>query len=87
LFDETTKATSAFSISTIDNTENLWVNLITGHSYELLVKSGEVSNFSWDYSLAWRMSPVDSSPVPVPGALYLFVSALAGFGFVSRRKI
>lgn len=52
LFDETTKTTSAFSTSNIDNTENLWVNLITGHSYELLVKSGEVSNFSWDYSLA-----------------------------------
>ena len=86
LFDVTTKSTSAFSASTVDNTENLWVNLITGHSYELLVKPGEASEFSWDYSLAWHISPINTAPVPLPAALYLFTSAVVGLGFVGRRK-
>jgi hypothetical protein len=86
LFDVTAQSTSAFSASTIDNTQNLWVTLITGHSYELLVKSGETSNFSWDYSLAWHMSPINTAPVPVPGAFYLFAGAVAGLGFIGRRK-
>lgn len=86
LFDVTTQAVSAFSESTIDNTENLWVSLIMGHSYELLVKSGETNNFSWDYALAWHTSPINTAPVPVPAAFYLFASALAGLGLVGRRK-
>jgi hypothetical protein len=86
LYDLTAQSTSAFSASSIDNTENIWVNLKTGHSYELLVKPGESGNFSWDYSLAWRMSPIITAPVPVPGAFYLFASALAWLGFAVRRK-
>ena len=86
LFDVTAQAVSAFSGSAIDNTENLWVNLIMGHSYELLVKSGETNNFSWDYALAWHTSPINTAPVPVPAAFYLFASALAGLGLVGRRK-
>ena len=85
LFDVTDNITSSLSASTIDNTENLWVNLIMGHNYELLVKSGK-SNFSWDYALAWHISPSDVAPVPVPGAFYLFASAIAGLAFVRRRK-
>lgn len=87
LFDTTTQTRSAFSASTIDNTENLWISLVTGHSYELLVKSGEINNFSWDYSLAWHMSPASIAPVPVPAAIYLFASALAGLGLLGRRKV
>ncbi|MDO9160964.1 MAG: hypothetical protein Q8N35_08100 [Methylococcaceae bacterium] len=87
LFDTTTQTTTAFSASTIDNTENLWVSLLTGHSYELLVKSGETNNFSWDYTLAWHMSPIDTAPVPVPAAIWLFSSALAALGLIRRGKL
>ena len=90
LFDVTTQTTSAFSSSTLDNTENLWVTLVTGHNYELKVKSGEVTNFSWDYALAWHINPntvtVNASAVPLPGAFYLFSCAIAGLALAGRRK-
>lgn len=86
LFDETTQTITALSAGTVDNTENLWVGLIMGHSYELLVKSGEASNFSWDYALAWHMRPIEASPVPVPGAFYLFAGGIASLGWAGRRK-
>ncbi len=86
LFDVSTQTTAAFSDSTIDNTENLWINVAAGHSYELLVKSGEANGFNWDYALAWYMSPIQAAPVPVPAAFYLFGTAIAGVGFIGRRK-
>ncbi len=55
LFDVTTQTISAFSGSEIDNTENIRVDLVAGHSYALLVTSGEANNFSWNYSLAWHI--------------------------------
>lgn len=85
LFDVTSQSTAAYSDSDVDNSENLWVSLINGHSYRLQVKSGESGNFSWDYSLAWRMSAV-AAPVPLPGAVYLFASAMAGLAWGARRK-
>lgn len=84
LFDVTTQTTTAFSSSAIDNTENLWLSLAMGHSYQLLVKSGEADNFSWDYSLAWHMS--QTAPIPLPSAAWLFGSVLGGLGFAGRRK-
>jgi hypothetical protein len=88
LFDVTTQSISAFSSSTLDNTENLWVNLVTGHNYELKVKSGEATNFSWDYALAWHINTItiNASPVPLPSAFYLFSSAIAGLALARRRK-
>ena len=88
LFDVTAQTTSAFSSSTLDNTENLWVDLVIGHNYELKVKSGESGNFSWDYALAWHINPtlINTSSVPVPGAFYLFGSAIAGLALACRRK-
>lgn len=56
LFDLTSQTISAFSSSTHDNSENIWVDLAMGHSYELLVKSAEANDFNWDYSLAWHIS-------------------------------
>jgi hypothetical protein len=85
LFDVTTQTVAAFSSSVFDNTENLWLSLAMGHSYQLLVKSGEAGNFSWDYSLAWHMS--QTAPVPLPGAAWLFGSVLVGLGFAGRRKV
>jgi hypothetical protein len=46
LLDVTTQTTSAFSSGTLDNTENIRVNLVSGHSYKILVKSGEKNDFS-----------------------------------------
>lgn len=86
LIDTSTQSTTAFSASTIDNSENIWAQIISGHNYELVVKSAETSNFSWDYALAWQVSPITTAPVPVPAAFYLFASAIAGLGFVGRRK-
>ena len=86
LYDATTQTTTALSASTINNTENLWVSLVMGHSYELLVKSTETGNFSWDYALAWHMSPIETVPVPVSGVFYLFAGAIAGLGLAGRRK-
>ncbi len=86
LFDITTQTTSAFSSSTIDKSQNLWADLVTGNNYKILVTSGEANAFSWDYSLAWHISPITSA-VPLPGPLYLFASAIVSIGFASRRKI
>ncbi|MGZ0078806.1 hypothetical protein [Methylomonas sp. YC3] len=86
LFDATAQNIAAFSASSADNSENLWLRLVTGHDYELRVKSGEASPFSWDYALAWYMSPLQSAPVPLPGAFSLFLSVLGGFGWLVRGK-
>jgi hypothetical protein len=69
------------SESTIDNTENLWVLLESGASYMLKIELGEgQDDFLWDYALAWKVA----NPVPVPGAIWLFGSAL--IGLLSARK-
>lgn len=86
LIDTSTQSTTAFSASTIDNSENIWAQIISGHSYELVVKSAETTNFSWDYALAWHASPITAAPVPIPAAFYLFASAIAGLGVIGRRK-
>lgn len=87
LYDVTAQKTSvALSASSIDNTENLWVSLISGHSYELTVKSAEATNFSWAYALAWHTSPATAAPVPVPAAAWLFASAMLGLLGVNRRQ-
>ncbi|OQW79625.1 MAG: hypothetical protein BVN35_01995 [Proteobacteria bacterium ST_bin11] len=86
LFDITAQHIAAFSASSADNSENLWLSLLSGHHYELRVKSGAISPFSWDYALAWHMRPMQSAPVPLPSAVYLFMSAIVGFGWRVRRK-
>ncbi len=78
LFDVTTNTNTALSNSTLDNTQNIWAQLATGHNYQLLVTSGESTNFSWDYALAWHINPmtINPAPVPLPNAFYFFGSAL-----------
>lgn len=77
----------ASSLSTLDNTQNIfWQNLIAGHEYQLLVSSLEGTNkFNWDYSLAWNRT-VTATPVPVPAAFWLFGSALAGLLGFQRKS-
>ncbi|WKJ91420.1 hypothetical protein QZJ86_04620 [Methylomonas montana] len=86
LFDTTAQTSTAFSASKVDNSENLWVNLAMGHHYQLSVKSGEANPFAWDYALAWHMKPLQTAPVPLPSAFYLFVGAIGSLGWLSRRK-
>jgi hypothetical protein len=59
LYDVTSGGTLvAYSASTLDNTENIWFNLLYGHSYRLdVVRGSGQSDFLWDYGLAWRVVP------------------------------
>lgn len=84
LFDVTLQSLAAVSASQVDNSENIWVELVAGHQYELLVKSAELSPFSWDYALAWNISP--TAPVPLTGSLYLFAGGIAVLGWMGRLK-
>ena len=43
----------ASSLSAVDNTENVWFELISGHDYQIRVESVG-ADFEWDYSLAWQ---------------------------------
>jgi hypothetical protein len=62
LFDQNNLATPiAQSASTTENTQNLYVKgLQSRHKYLLKVvpQSGQ-GNFTWDYGLAWRLTPAD----------------------------
>ncbi len=73
LFDVTNNQLVASSTSLLDNTENLYFNLLLGNRYEMLVTTNESTNFSWDYALAWRMDAAPA-PVPVPAAAWLFAT-------------
>jgi len=52
----------------------------------LRVTSRDSNSFNWDYALAWHTEPVQAAPVPLPAAIYLFASAIAGLGSIGRRK-
>ena len=43
----------ASSLSSIDNTENVWFELTAGRDYQIRVES-EGADFEWDYSVAWQ---------------------------------
>jgi len=45
----------ASSNSSIDNTENIWFDLLSNRSYQLQVIQGTGSSFNWDYALAWQI--------------------------------
>jgi len=71
----------AESISQSDNTQNIWLYLLDNHQYELRVNALDPANFSWGYSLAWNIQAV-----PVPDAVWLFGSAMLGFGFFRKVR-
>ncbi|MCW8831249.1 MAG: hypothetical protein OQK32_06995 [Gammaproteobacteria bacterium] len=44
------------SNSNIDNTENLWVDLLSDRNYQLkVIKGAGQADFDWDYALAWQL--------------------------------
>ena len=66
------------SSSLIDNTENLFFELTTGHRYSMQVAPGiDQGTFEWDYALAWQVTPE-------PASLVLLV--LGTFGLLRRRR-
>lgn len=69
----------AESSSLFDNSENLWLALDAQTDYELRVITAAVS-FDWDYALAWQVTQV-----PLPGAVWLFASAIAGLSAYRRK--
>ena len=72
----------AESASLTENTENIWTSLASGRNYLLKVVPGKTqASFDWDYALAWNVAAV-----PIPAALPLLLSGLAGFFFVARRR-
>lgn len=58
----------ASSNSSIDNTENIWFDLLSNRSYrmEVIVDSG--SPFNWDYALAWQIVVPGITVVETAGA-------------------
>jgi hypothetical protein len=71
------------SASLVDNTQNLWVNLVAGHEYRLTVAA--VGTFGWDYGLAWR-SEGALTPTAVPEPAMLSLVAVAGYTLLHRRR-
>ncbi len=87
LFDATNNQLVASSTSLLDNTENLYFNLLLGNRYEMRVTTNESTNFLWDYALAWRMDAT-TAPVPVPAAIWLFAAGMLGLlPFTQRRPV
>ena len=85
LFDVTNNQLVASSASLLDNTENLYVNLLLGNRYEMRVTTNESTNFSWDYALAWRMGAAPA-PVPLPAAAWLFTAGWLSLLPFTRRR-
>jgi hypothetical protein len=59
------------SAGTIDNTENIWIQLDAGKDYllEVAPKAGQAS-FEWDYALAWQMTDsVDTDNDGIPNII------------------
>lgn len=73
LHDAATNRLLARSASLLDNTENLFFDLLLGNRYELRVTTDETD--SWDYALAWRMEAAPA-PVPLPSAAWLFAAGV-----------
>lgn len=84
LKDLTTGTVTALSASTVDNTENLYTDLIAGDKYALMV-STKSSPFNWDYGLAWR-SDVALAPAAVPEPAMLGVAGVAAAMLLRRRR-
>jgi hypothetical protein len=59
--------------------ENAWqFNTGTGAS----ASNGKINLAAF----GWAVRPADTAPVPVPAAVWLFGSAVTGFGFSARRR-
>lgn len=73
LFDETTGELVGSSVSLLDNTQNLWFQLVSGREYRLTVSSLDSEAFDGSYALAWNVS---ATPVPLPPAFVLLLGGM-----------
>lgn len=72
-----------------------YVDSTAAHAFSFTAEAGKIYSIylggvdfgDWNDNLAGYKLNIATSPVPVPGAVWLFGSALAGFGLVGRRKI
>ncbi len=86
ILDLTNNTIAGASNSAIDNSQNVWLNLMNGHDYELRVTAAETANFSGSYALAWQIDATPA-PVPVPAAVWLLSSSLlAGATLIRVRR-
>jgi len=69
---------------TVDANNPLSFLALAGHTYSIYIGGAGVG--SWGANLADYQLGVTTSAVPVPGAIWLLGSALAGMGMVGRRK-
>jgi len=58
---------------------------VTGNTYQLVAVS-DLSDLANGYTEEWQFDLQTTSAVPVPGAVWLFVSGLSGFVAISRRN-
>jgi hypothetical protein len=73
-----------YSAGISDNSENLWLGLVAGHSYELRVLLGQDQDpIAWDYALAWQIAP---APVPLPATWWLLGSALVAMARLAPSR-
>lgn len=75
----------ALSDSSVDNTQNVWVDLVAGHTYTLSVTRGG-GDFEWDYGLAWR-SEVALTPTAVPEPAAAGAVLMSAGVLLRRRRV
>lgn len=83
LFDVTDNSFVATSAGTLDNTENLFFDLLLGNRYEMRVTTK--GSKALDYALAWRID-ANPAPVPIPPAAWLFATGVIGLLPFSRLR-
>ena len=81
LFDVTNNNLVTSSSGSLDNTENLYVDLLLGNRYEMRVTTK--SSTPWDYALAWRID-ANPAPVPIPPSAWLFATGAIGLFLATR---
>jgi hypothetical protein len=87
LYDLTSSSELAYAASLVDNTENIWwTSLEANHDYMIQVQAEMLSNFLWDYGLAWHITAVTTHS-PLPPTFYLLGSGLLALLWLRRKKV